>query len=476
MAEIKNRAHAFTDDVLSDLDGVGIAEMIKKKAISPKEVVEASIKRAKEIDPHLNAVVTECYDVALKTADNPVEGFFKGVPTFIKDNTLVKGIPTYFGSEAFVNAKPSKKSDPIVDQIFDQGFIHLGNSTLPEFGFTCSTEFPNQKDTCNPWNIEHTAGGSSGGSAALVAAGVVPIAHSADGGGSTRIPAACCGLVGLKPSRGRLLKSSLFNVQAVEIAIDGVVTRSVRDTAYFYAEAEKYYKNSKLPAIGLVEGASKKKYKIGFTGKGGHGHKADDVTMKVLNKTAQLLESLGHSVRLIEVNVAEHFERDFANLWAMNGFFCHRFGKQMFGGHYDAKNLTKLTKGLSKYYLENIIQTPGFIYRLNRSKVHYRNTLKELDLDVVLMPTLSHTAPELGHFGMNLDFEKLFERMQKWAFTTPYFNANGAPSISLPIGHDEKKDLPIGMMFSARYGQEALLFDLAYQLEEAQPWKKINTK
>ena len=475
MTEVKNRAHAFTDDVLSDLDGVGIAELIKKKEIHPSEVVQASIDRAKKVDPHINAIVTECYDKALDNANQSVKGFFGGIPTFIKDMTLVKGIPSYFGSEAFVNAKPATKTDPIAKQIFDQGFIHLGNSSLPEFGFTCSTEFPNQKDTCNPWNLDHTAGGSSGGAAALVAAGVIPIAHSADGGGSTRIPAASCGLVGLKPTRGRLLKSSAFNIQPVEIAIDGVVTRSVRDTAYFYAEAEKYYKNKKLPSIGLVEGPSKKKYKIGFTGKGGHGTMADEVTMAALNNTAELLESLGHSVTYIDVNVAEHFEKDFANLWAMNGFFCQKFGKQLFGKDYDPKKLTKLTKGLSKYYVDNIFQTPAFIYRLNKSYSDYQKKLKELDLDILLMPTLSHPAPVLGHLGMNLEFDILFARMQKWAYTTPYFNANGAPSLSLPLGHDELNDLPIGMLFSANHGQEALLFDIAYQLEEAQPWKKINT-
>ncbi|MEZ5001963.1 MAG: amidase [Chitinophagales bacterium] len=470
---IKQRAHVFTDDVLSDLDGVALAKLIREKELHPSEVVAAAIERAKKADQEINAVVTECYDKAIKTADQPVKGFFGGIPTFIKDMTFVKGVPTYFGSEAFSNAKPSTKTDPIAKQIFEQGFIHLGNSSMPEFGFTCSTEFPNQKDTCNPWNTSHTAGGSSGGAAALVAAGVIPIAHSADGGGSTRIPAACCGLVGLKPSRGRLLKSSLFDVQLVDIAIDGVITRTVRDTAYFYAEAEKYYKNRKLPSIGLVEGPSKKKYKIGYTGRGGHGRMGNDVTMKSLEDTVNLLESMGHSVQFIEVELNKYFEKDFANLWAMNGFFCHKFGKQLFGSSYQTEKLTKLTRGLSKYYWDNVLQTPAFIYRLNKSYYDYAKIMSELGLDIVLMPTLSHPAPKLGHLGMNLDFDVLFQRMQDWAYTTPFFNANGAPSISLPLGHDDNNDLPIGMLFSANHGQEATLFDLAYQLEAAKPWRKI---
>ena len=165
------------------------------------------LKEQKKVDPRLNAIVTDCYDKGLESANGSKAGYFAGIPTFIKDLTLVEGIPTYFGSEAFATAKPATKTDPIAKQIFAQGFVNLGTSSLPEFGFTCSTEFENQPDTCNPWNTRHTAGGSSGGAAALVAAGVVPLAHSADGGGSTRIPAACCGVIGLKPSRGRLLKS-----------------------------------------------------------------------------------------------------------------------------------------------------------------------------------------------------------------------------------------------------------------------------
>ena len=210
------KIHSFSDDILADLDGVGLATLIKNKAVSPTEVVEATIERAKKVAPQLNAIVTDCFEKSLAAAKQPLSGFFAGVPTFIKDLTHIEGMRTYFGTEALANVAPSIKTDPIAQQIFDQGFIHLGNSSLPEFGFTCSTEFPNSDPTCNPWNLNYSVGGSSGGAAALVAAGVVPIAHTADGGGSTRIPAACCGLVGLKGSRGRLLKSSAFEKGAIK--------------------------------------------------------------------------------------------------------------------------------------------------------------------------------------------------------------------------------------------------------------------
>lgn len=476
MAETRQankRAHAFTDDVLSDLDGVGIAELIKKKELQPKEVVAASIKRANKVDPHINAVVSNCYNKAFETANNHKAGFFAGVPTYLKDMTLVKGYKTYFGSEAFEKVPPPKKTDKFAKQVFDQGFVHLGNSSMPEFGFTCSTEFPAQADTSNPWNVKHTAGGSSGGAGALVGAGVVPIAFAADGGGSTRIPAACCGAIGLKPTRGRLLKSSAFNVQAVEIAIDGIISRSVRDHAYFYAEAEKYYSNPKLEKIGLVKGPSKKTYNIGYTGEGADGQLADKVTLEALEKTALLLESMGHTVKPIQINVDGQFKEDFVLIWSMNAFFCHRFGKQLFGSKYNTKKLTNLTLGLSDHYFKNILNTPAAIYRLRKSAFDFQNKLKELDIDVLLTPTLAHAPPALGYLGMRLDFDVMFPRMGNWAYMTPYFSANGAPSLSLPMGFDDTNDLPIGMLFSANHGEERLLFDLAYQIEEAQPWRKI---
>ena len=471
-----DRIHSFSEDVLFNLDGVGIANRLKNKELTPEEVVMASIERARKVEESLNAIVTPCFKKGLAEATKQSDGFFAGLPIFIKDMTLVAGMPTYYGTEALSKGKRSRKNDPIVDQIFAQGFVHIGNSSMPEFGFTCSTEFPNQSPTRNPWNIKYSVGGSSGGSTALVAAGVVPIAHTADGGGSTRIPAGCCGLVGLKASRGRLLKSSAFEKGAVDIAIDGVVTRSVRDTAYFYAEAEKYYKNPKLPAIGLVTEASKKTYKIGYTGEAGKGNKASAGVQKVLDQTVQLLTDLGHTVKLIKLPFSDQLSDDFEILWGMGAFFCHRFGKQLIDPNFDASKLTKLTHGLSGLYLKNILKTPFAVYRLRKSYHTYAKMFEDFDIDFVLTPTLGHETPELEYMSMNLEFEALFDRMKKWACFTPYANATGAPSISLPLGHDTQNDLPIGMLLSANHGQERLLLDMAYQLEAAQPWATIWTE
>lgn len=469
------RTHSFTNDILGEYDAVELASLIKKKEIQASEVVAACVKRAQKVNPELNAIVTDCFEKAIAESANPSPGFFSGVPIFIKDLTQIKGLPNYFGSDAFANAKPATETDPIAKQIFSQGFVNLGTSSLPELGFTCSTEFPNQKDTRNPWNTNHSAGGSSGGASALVSAGVLPLAHSADGGGSTRIPAACCGLVGLKATRGRLLYSKLFATQIVEIASDGIITRSVRDTAHFYAEAEKYYRNKNLAPIGLVQNPNKKKLKIGFTGNSIKQMKADEATMNDLHKTASLLESLGHEVREVQVPVADQFIDDFVNLWSMSAFFCKHFGKQIFGKHFEAEKLTKLSKGLANHFWKNKFSAPFFISCLKKSYYDYQKMFADFDLDIILTPTLAHAAPELGYLGMNLEFEEMFPRMLKWACFTPYSNATGAPSISLPLGFDEEKQLPIGMLLWAKHGEEKLLLELALQLEEAQPWKKITS-
>lgn len=473
MKDNNKRVHSFSDDVLGDLDGIGLAKLIKNKDLKPEEVIAAAIARAELVNPHIHAIMTKHFEHGLANADKHQEGPFGGVPMFFKDMTLVEGVPTYFGSEAFLNAKPAKTTDPIAQQILAQGFVNLGSSTMPEFGFTCSTEFPHLEDTRNPWNIGHTAGGSSGGSAALVAAGVVPLAHSADGGGSTRIPASCCGLVGLKPSRGRILKSSMLQKQLVDIAIDGVITRSVRDTACFYSEAEKYYKHPKLKPIGDIEGATKQKFRIGFTSDSIAGLSADATTTSELHRVAKLLEDLGHEVEEVKLPIPDQFLADFTNYWALPAFYCKSFGKMLFGKAFDKSKLTKLTQGLAKKHAKNIFKTPSFVYRLRKTHANYKKIFSSLNLDIVLTPTLASSPPKIGHMAGDMEYAEVFPRMVEWACFTPYSNSSGGPSISLPLGHDQEKGLPMGMMFWANHGEDRQLLELAYQLEEASPWLKI---
>ena len=230
------RVHAYGDDALADHDGTRIAELVRAGELSVAEVTEAAIARAEQVQPLVNGVHFPDFDRARRAVagGGASPGLLSGVPTVIKDNVDVDGLPTNHGTEAF-KAKPATKDSPFVTQFRSLGMNILGKSRLPEFGFSASTEYLKGDPVRNPWDPGYSAGASSGGSAALVAAGVVPVAHANDGGGSIRIPAAACGLVGLKPTRGRFVPDLRENQLPVRIVSQGVVTRSVRDTAHFFA-------------------------------------------------------------------------------------------------------------------------------------------------------------------------------------------------------------------------------------------------
>jgi len=470
---LSNKVHAFGNDVLSNFDAVELSSLIKNKKLSIKEVVEATIERANKVNPKLNAIVTKNYQQALSTTKTDLNGFFAGVPIYFKDLTQIKGLPCHHGSEALQNVPVSKTNDAIAKKILSMGFVNMGTTALPEFGFACATEFPNKPATLNPWNINYSPGGSSGGAAALVAAGVLPMAHSADGGGSTRIPAACCGAVGLKATRGRLLLSKIFENQLVEVAIDGVISRTVRDTAHFYYEAEKYYYNKKLPALGLVEKPTKKKYVIGFEEKATLGETVDTTTSKTLNETITLLKDLGHALKPVSLPDPPQLREDFKNYWALNSFLVRRFGKRVFDKSFDASKLTKLVNGLADKASKNLLKAPFMVRRLRNSNKVYQQFLKESQIDILLTPTLAHLSPPIGHFNMNQDHQTLFHKMEQWVQYTPFTNATGCPSITLPLGNDKATDLPVGMMFWADWGEDKMLLELAYAIEEAKPFKLI---
>lgn len=470
--------HSFTDDALQDFDGVELARLIKAKEVSVEEVTAAAIARAKQVEPHLNAVEFEFYEQALRESQTldqqgSLEGSsaFAGVPTFVKDNTPVAGMPTNQGSAA-INSAPAKEHGPYAKQYLDQGFVVLGKSALPEFGFNATTEPAYKAATRNPWNTDFSSGASSGGAAALVAAGVVPLAHANDGGGSIRIPAACCGLVGLKPSRGRHIDSEQGKSLPVKIVSEGIVSRSVRDTAYFHAEAEKYYRNSRLPAIGLVEGPSKRRLKVAFSIDSITGSPTDAETAKVVREAAQLLSSLGHSVEEIPIPVRSSFTDDFGLYWSFLAFMTSKLGRYVVDPSFNASGLDGLTLGLAKKFQKSFYKIPAVIYRLSKDYEEYTKAFSSYD--VMLTPVLARTPVQLGYLHPDQPFDQLFDRLVKYASFTPFANATGAPAISLPMGQTDR-DVPISIHFSAHHGQEKTLLELAYELEAARPWKKIHS-
>ena len=263
MIQDSNSVTAFCDDALGQFDGVELARLIKSGERDPAEAMEAAILRAEAANPLINGIVTETFSEALEQARRTTRGPFAGVPSIIKDTDPLMGVPTLMGSRAFPR-KPAAKSSRFVRHFCNLGFISLGKSNLCEFGLTATTEPLLSGPARNPWNLEHSTGGSSGGSAALVAAGVVPIAHANDGGGSIRIPAASCGLVGLKATRGRLPAVDGAALAPVKIVHQGMLSRSVRDTATFYAESEHRFPVRGLPPMGLVDRPPRRRLKIGF--------------------------------------------------------------------------------------------------------------------------------------------------------------------------------------------------------------------
>lgn len=464
-----NRVHAFTDDALGDLDAVGLAEAIKAGKVSAAEAVEAAISRTEKVAGELNAVAFTAYERARRDARDPGDGFFAGVPTLVKDNVDVAGMPTLSGTDAW-EARPAKKDGDFAAMYLATGLVPVGKSQLSEYGFSASAEHPRLGAVRTPWNTDHTAGASSAGSGALVAAGAVPIAHANDGGGSIRIPGSVNGLVGLKPTRGRLAQDKVFRDQPVRIVADGVLTRSVRDTARFYREAERVHRNLALPPIGDLTRPIKRRLRIALNTSGVQ-RGADAETKALTEQTAALLEDLGHTVTETDAPVGPAFADDFLLYWALLAQALLATGRPLHGNTWTKAKHDNLTFGLARHARRNLHRVPGAITRLKRANAQAELYYEKYD--VALTPTLAMATPRVGHLDPTQDYEVIIDRLMDWVAFTPWQNVTGAPAISLPLA-TTASGLPQGMMFGAAPGQEALLIELAYELEEARPFARIH--
>lgn len=467
------RVHAFSDDALGDLDAVGLTEHLETGKVSRSEVVEAAIARIEQVSGDLNAMAHTAYDRARAVAatgagDARSTGFFAGVPTLVKDNVDVAGMPTMSGTDAW-DPRPAKKDGDFAAMYLATGLIPLGKSQLSEYGFSASAEHPRLGAVRTPWHTEHTAGASSSGSAALVAAGAVPLAHANDGGGSIRIPAAVNGLVGLKPTRGRLAQDKMFRDMPIRIVSDGVVTRSVRDTAAFYREAERIHRTLELPPIGDLTRPIKRRLRIAINTTG-VGRGADPETTALTLETARLLEDLGHTVIESEVPVGPSFADDFLLYWALLAQVMLTTGRPLHGRTFAKARHDNLTLGLARHARRNLHRLPGAITRLKRAATQAQPWYERYD--VALTPTLASPTPRVGHLDPTQDYDVIMDKLLDWVAFTPWQNITGAPAISLPLA-TAANGLPQGMMFGAAPGHEALLIELAYELEEARPFARI---
>jgi amidase len=454
------RVSTYRDDALGVHDATSLREALHAGEVSAGEVRQAALTRAHDADL-LNAVVTwlEAHEVG--------EGPFAGVPTFLKDNEDVTGYPTTFGSRATPTA-PLDHDSRLVRHWRRLGFATLGKSALPEFGLTATTEPLVHGPTRNPWGLDFSTGGSSGGSAALVAAGVVPIAHANDGGGSIRIPASCCGLVGLKPSRGRLVDPEAMDRMPVKIVTQGVVTRTVRDTVAFY-EAMAEVHPTDLPAIGSPQEPGQ--LRIGMITTGVAGLAVDPQVREAVIAAGQQCERLGHVVEPIDNPFGDQIAQDFLRYWGMLAFSLQRFGSQVFGKDYHPDRLEPFSVHLSKFFSSVAVNIPGSIRRLRRFTADYDVAMG--DYDLLLSPTLATPPVPIGYIGPEVDPREHLIRLLRFASFTALQNVSGAPAISLPLARSDQ-GLPIGIHFAARIGQEQMLLDLAATLEEAVGWPRLD--
>jgi amidase len=461
-------ARPATPGPLADLDGVATAAAIRSGELDVREAVEAAIARAQALEPSLNAIVTEAWEAARTRAQAPLAGPFAGVPTFVKDLDDLRGLPTHFGSRSFGQG-PAATQGPYVDALERAGLVFLGKSSTPEFGLTGSTEPLLHGATRNPWNLDYSPGGSSGGAAALVAARVVPIAHATDGGGSIRVPASCCGLFGLKPSRGRTVPMGR-PTGPVEIAIGHAVSISVRDSAQWLAATERTGADEVFEPIGVIATPPARRLRIALDLEPLAGNALDPEVRAAIEDTARRCEALGHRVEAAPLPVPKReLLEAFMLYWSSGAARVADGLEQGLGRPLTDADLEPWTLGLRDYYRA---RRGGFeaAVALIRSisaaceSFHQRH-------DVLLTPVATRLPFRIGELAPDLPFETHFERATGYVGFTPIQNGAGTPAMSVPL-HWSTSGLPIGSHFAAKAGDERTLLELAFELEQAHPWAR----
>lgn len=461
----------------ADYDALGLAELVQNHEVKPTEILEAALAKAEKLNPVLNAIVDYFPDEAreaLATLDE--DSAFAGVPMLIKDlGTDVKGRCTTHGSRLFKNHRATDDSE-LVTKYRRAGLLIFGKTNTPEFGLNPSTEGRLFGPAKNPWSLHHSSGGSSGGSAAAVAAGIIPMGHASDGGGSIRIPASCCGLFGLKPSRG-LISFAPYLEGWGGLDHMHVMTRSVRDSAALLDETAGYVPGDfhhVTPDTSSYLTASQtlpRPLKIGFTTQAPGGTTVDADCVQAVERTITLLRELGHTV---EEKSPDYNAMDLAYHCALIGIAFVRSEinnyLQSLGRNLQADDLEVATQGLLEVMQHSTATDYAnalkYINQTSRQAVHFYQ-----HFDLWLTPTLAQAPARLGYLFCDKVEEALglYERISTYTPFTGFANATGLPAMSLPL-HWNGERLPIGVQLVGRTGSETLMFALAAQLEHAKPW------
>jgi len=481
-------------------DGLGLAELVRKKEVKSSELVEEAISRIERLNPQLNAVIYKMYEQARKAADGDLpDGPFKGVPFLMKDILMAyAGVPLSNGSRFLKDYIPDHDSE-LVKRFKAAGIIVVGKSNTPEFGLVPITEPELFGPTNNPWDLSRTPGGSSGGSAAAVAARMVPLAHASDGGGSIRMPASCCGVFGLKPTRGRNPIGPDFGEAWRGLVCDHVLTRSVRDSAAMLdatagpdVGAPYYAMPPARPFLSEV-GADPGKLRIAFTSKPFLGGIVDKACLKGLEATAKLCQDLGHEVIEAAPQIdGKAFAKAFLTIVCVETRATIEEAEMLLNRKASFKDFEPSTWALG--LLGRQCRAPELSKSLNLAQLTARQIGEFFEkYDVLLTPTLARPPVLTGALqpkgiravAMKLlgslnagglinklsGIDVLAEHVFGFMPYTPLFNVTGQPAMSVPLYWNDD-GLPIGMQFVGRYGDEATLFRLASQLEKARPWSE----
>jgi amidase len=457
------------------------AEAIRSGEASSRELVEASLEAIDRHNEELNAFVLLRAEEALAEADAIEAGDerpFAGVPMAIKDLiALTKGVRTTMGMNAMEDWAPAEDSAVIRRLLHEAGAIMVGKTNLPELGLLPVTEPERFGPARNPWDTSRTPGGSSGGSGAAVAAGLVSLGHGGDGGGSIRIPASCCGLVGLKPSRGRVSPAPEFAELVSGFATEGVLSRDVADTAAAldalsgYEPGDVYWAPD--PSAPFAEAARRDpgKLRIAFTTDSPNGAPVDEEVVAATRATAQLLDSLGHEVEEAAPDWAdEGYIDNFILVWAGSTAEEVKLYGALKGEELDRERFEPLTRRLVE--IADSVPIGGYLTALDYLRKLARRIVRFWNQhDILVTPTLNAPALEIGALAPaeGEPPEQWLTNSAGWVPLTPVYNVTGQPAISLPL-HQSEAGLPIGIQFGGHPAGEEMLLSLAGQLEQAAPW------
>jgi amidase len=461
-----------------DYDGLGLAELVRQRQVTPAELVDAAIERIERHNPTLNAVVYKAYDEAraAAAADPLRNGPFAGVPFLIKDlGAQVKGWPRSSGSN-YAQVAADDVDSELVRRYRETGVVLVGKTNTPEFGIPGVTNSERLGPSGNPWNPEHISGGSSGGAAAAVASGMVPLAHASDGLGSIRIPAANCGLVGMKITRDRTPICEVTD-GALGFSVHHVVSRTVRDSAAMldatgYPQVgDPFQAPAKAgPYLDEVE-RSPGRLRIAWSAETPSGRAIDPEVQARLVQTAETLRALGHDV--IEGGLGIDYRGIYraqaqvsaSNFAASMQRWIERLGREPGEGELGP---------LAKRAWESGKRMTGqqTFWAWQELRLYNRQILTRFeDFDVFLTPTMSTPSPRLDWLDpLTVELREFDRRQSSTYATTPPFNFTGQPSLSLPLWQSQS-GLPIAMMFTGKFADEATLYRLAGQLEKELPWK-----